>query len=235
MPYPARQTVGFEPAGSITGFPRNPVKYELTPNVAFAKGDMVVLTNSKVALAAAGDVTGLLGVMAETIAQADNPADELTYGLVYDDPNRIYRVTIDIPADCRFDANGGAGDGTTVTALGAQTTANTWRGSLLYVYEGTNAGCVRTVSEFAGDGTTETFTVTFPFPQQCDATTRFIVLGDDDAADRPINVGSWVLLNDESEVDGNGDPRTAPLWVRAIYPPDKKMDVVIRSAAHIIA
>jgi len=234
MPFDViRTTLGFEVARSMVGFPSNPVPYELTPDTAFDKGDMVKFTNGKVAKADSGDTSGILGVMAETIKQEDNPDEKTTYGLVYDDPLRVYRVSMEIDDDNKFEANGGASDGTTVTALGSNDTSNTWRGALLYVYEGTNKGSVRTVKQFGGDGTTETFTVEEPFPKQCDDTTKFIVLGDDDAADRPINVGTRVLLEDEAKVDANGNPTSGPLLVLAIYPADLMMDVIIRSGAHV--
>ena len=235
MPFtPTRKTVGFEPAGSIAGFPANPVPYELKPNEAFTKGDVVKFEYGKIVRADDSDTSGIVGVMAETVKQEDNPSDGLTYGLVYDSPFRIYRVTMDVPADCRKQGHDDSNaNRLSVLVKDDETTDQTFRGALLYVYEGTNKGSIRTVSAMTGDGTDEVYTVTKAFPKRCDSTTKFIILGDDSAADRPVNVGTRVLLDDHKQVDAGGNPTSGPFLVRAIYPEDLMMDVVLRGAAHI--
>ena len=233
MPFDVtRKTVGFEPAGSMIGFPSNPVPYVLKPDEEFTKGDMVKFEYGKVTKADSSDTDGILGVMAESVKQEDNPKEKRTKALVYDDPHRVYRVTFETKDDNEFEATGGASDGSTVIASSGPGNDNTFRGGLLYVYEGTNKGCVRTVKEFAES--TNTFTVEKPFPKECDDTTKFIVLGDNSAADRPINVGTKAKLEDEAKVDSNADPSDGPLFVREIYPEELMMDVVVGMSSHVI-
>lgn len=236
MAYAAsKKSVGFEPIynKTVTTIP-NPVAYELTPNTAFNKGDMVVLTGNKVAKATAASVSGILGVMAESIAAADNPADGLTFGKVYDHPDNVYRCTFKNHYD------GTADNGTTTTLVDSglnQAADDVWNGALLYVYEGTNAGCVRTVSDF--DHASDTLTVTHPFPAAPDATTKFILLGDASEANDSINVGSsGIVLADENEIDVSASrlDNTAlvgPLvCVGASKVADLMLDVMIRRSCH---
>lgn len=236
---PKRITEGFEPAYHKMGFSPNPVPYELTPNTAFPKGSMVVLTNNKVALAAAASVTGILGVMAEDIEQADNPSDKITKGLVYDNPDMVYTVSIKDMENRDYTATGGASNGTTVTASESSiTTANSFRGALLYVYEGTNKGAIRTVSAYANAANVGTWTVTCPFAKACDTTTKFIVFGGGAAADDVINVGQrGIVLKDHLTVDGDastissGNP-VGPLVCVGLDPEALTMDVMIRRSCH---
>ena len=234
-----RTTVGFEPKYNKAGFSPNPVPYELTPNTAFSKGDLVVLTGGKVAKATSGSVTAILGVMAHSVAQAANPATGITYGLVYDNPDMVYKVSV---ADARdYTATGGAAGGTTVTAAdGGLTTADAFNGGLLYVYEGKNKGAIRTISDYAATGNVATFTVTAPFDVQCDTTTKFIVFGAGGEANDAINVGaSGLVLKDSQKVDGDAARISSaalvgPLVCVAMDPENLAMDVMIRRSCHLL-
>ncbi len=237
---PARVTAGFEPLFHKMGFAPNPVPYELTPNTEFKMGDMVVLQYGKVVRATAASVSGILGVMAHDVKQADNPAAGLTKGLVYDNPNTIFRVSIADMGNRDYTATGGASDGTTVTAAEATlTTANVFRGAMLYVYEGTNKGAIRTVSAYSNAASVGTWTVTYPFPNQCDTTTKFIVFGGASEANDGINVGkAGIVLKDHARVDGDaaaissGNP-VGPLVCLALDPANLWMDVMIRASKHL--
>lgn len=200
MPLTAtRVTEGFELVGNLLGLTDNGVEHELTPNTAFSKGDMVVLTYGKVAKAAA-NAANVLGVMAETFTTATNPAAATTKGKVYTNPFNIFKCTFSDHTDST--ATGGTTTTLLDTALSASTD-NDWRGALLYVYAGTNAGSLRTVTSYTG--ATDTLTVTEPFPAACDTTTKYILLGAGGAANNDvINVGKiGVDLKDENTIDAN--------------------------------
>lgn len=232
----SRTSIGFEPIynKTVTAIP-NPVAYELTPNTAFAKGDMVVLTGNKVAKAAAGSVKGILGVMAESIAQADNPSTGITYGKVYDHPDNVYRCTFKGQLDSTADS------GTTTTLVDSAlntATDDIWNGALVYFYEGTNAGCIRTVSDFAH--ATDTLTFTSPLPAAPDTNSKYIILGDASEANDSINVGSsGIVLSDENEIDVsasrlNSTALVGPLvCVGASKVADLMLDVMIRRSCHL--
>lgn len=226
MAYTAsRTTNGFELIGNLLNVTDNGREYELTPNTAFSKGDMVVLTNGKVAKAAA-NAANVLGVMAESITAADNPATGLTYGKVYDNPFNIYRCSF---AD-QTDSTATGGTTTTLIDTGlATSTDDVWNGALLYIYEGTNAGCIRTVSDFTGS--TRLMTWTNPMPAACDTTSKYIVLGAGGGASDSINAGSvGVDLKDENTIDANATiaSEAGPLAVLGINPANLTMDVVVR-------
>lgn len=219
-----RTTNGFELIGNLMGVPDNGRDYELTPNTAFVKGDMVVLTAGKVAKAAA-NASNVLGVMAESVTAADNPAAGYTKGKVYDNPFNIYRCTF----SDQTDSTATGGTTTTLVDTGLSTSSDDyWNGAMLYVYDGTNKGCVRTVSDYTGSS--DTLTVTYPFPDACDTTTKYIILGAAGSGD-VINIGSvGVDLKDENTIDGNATigSEAGPLAVLDINPAELMMDVVIR-------
>ena len=228
MAYTAsRTTNGFELIGNLLNVTDNGREYELTPNIAFVKGDMVVLTNGKVAKAAA-NAANVLGVMAESITAADNPATGLTYGKVYDNPFNVYRCSF---AD-QVDGTATSGSTTTLadtTGLNAISTDDYLNGALLYIYAGTNAGCIRTVSDFTGS--TRLMTWTNPMPAACDTTSKYIVLGAGGAASDSINAGSvGVNLKDENTIDAKATiaSEAGPLAVLGINPANLTMDVLIR-------
>ena len=230
MAYTAsRTTNGFELIGNLLNVTDNGREYELTPNTAFKKGDMVVLTTGKIALAAA-NATNVVGVMAESIAQADNPADGITFGKVYDNPFNIYRCSF---ADHK-DATATGGTTTTLIDTDLATSDNdVWNGALLYIYEGTNAGCIRTVTDYVGGTDTLHFQA---MPAACDTTSKYILLGNAGKAGDVINVGTaGIDLKDENTIDANAaviDANTSaekgPLAALAINPANLTMDVLIR-------
>jgi len=223
MAYSAsRTTQGFELVGNLAGVVDQGKLYEMTPSLALVKGDMVVLTNRKVAKAAA-NASNVLGVCAESVTAH---ATDVTYILVYDNPFNIYRCSFADHADNVVDS------GTTTTIVDAELTQDTdddWIGALVYFYEGTNAGAIRTVSDF--DQASDTITFVDPLPAAPDTTSKYIILGEgDEAGASTINVGTvGVDLKDENTIDANApvDAVDGPLAVRAIYPADLMMDVII--------
>ena len=235
----ARTTAGFEPIyNKSLGAVPNPVEYELTPNTAFSRGDMVVITNGKIAKAAANAgltyATKVVGVMAESFTTATNPTASKTFGRVYDHPDNVYRCSFSDQVDSTADS------GTTTTIVDATLSTATddiYNGALLYIYEGTNVGEVRTVSDF--DHGTDTLTVAPAFPSAIDTTSKYIMLAGGNEADDSINVGSvGTNIKDENTIDGDGrrlssDVPQGPLTPIAIYPADLMMDVIVRRSCHI--
>lgn len=229
----SRTSIGFEPIynKTVTTIP-NPVAYELTPSTTFAKGDMVVLTNGKVALATAASVTDILGVMAESVV---SDATSIMYGKVYDHPDNVYRCTF---VD-HLDSTATGGDATSLIDTSLSTSSNdVWNGALLYVYAGTNAGCMRTVSDYVGGD--DKLVVTAPFPDPCDTTTKYILLGAGAGAGDVINVGSaGIVLKDEDSIDANASilssgAEVGPLvCVGVSKVADLMLDVMIMRSKHI--
>lgn len=220
-----RTTNGFELIGNLMKIADNPVDHELTPGVAFLKGDMVILTNGKVAKAAANAVN-VLGVMAESITAAQNPAASTTKGKVYTNPFNIYRCSFADQVDST--ATGGTTTTLVDTALAASAD-DYWNGALLYIYEGPGAGCIRTVKDYTGSS--DTLTVEEPFTAAPTTASKYIILGAAAAASDAINVGSiGVDLKDENTIDGNATiaSEAGPLAVLAIDPVNLTMDVIIR-------
>lgn len=229
----SRTSNGFEPVRSLTNQPMVPNEYELTPNTAFTKGDMVVLTLNKVAKAAA-NATEVLGVIAQSFTTTTNPSAATTKGRVYDDPNIIYRCTF---AD-HLDSTATGGTTTTLvdTAL-STSTDNDWNGALLYIYAGTNAGALRTVTDYTG--ASDTLTVSEAFGAACDTTTKYILLGfGATSGNNVIGIGTiGVDLKDENTIDANATiaSEAGPLEVMPTSVDDIKnlmLNVRIRKHLH---
>jgi len=226
MAYTAKRTTqGFEYIGNLLHQEDAGMDFELTPNTAFTKGDMVVLTAGKVAGAAA-NATNVLGVIAESITTVQNPAAKTTKGKVLINPFNIYRCSFSDHRDAT------ATGGTTTTLIDtALSTSNDdyWNGALLYIYEGKAAGSIRTVKDYVG--ATDTLTVEEPFPEAPDTTSKYILLGAATAAGDVINVGSvGVNLKDENTIDADATVanEAGPLAVLRIDPVNLWMDVIIR-------
>jgi len=221
----SRTTDGFELVGNMMNVSDNGVEYELTPNTAFSRGDMVVLTAGKVAKAAA-NATNVLGVMAESFTTATNPSGKTTKGKVYDNPFNIYKCSF---AD-HLDST--ATGGTTTTLVDTALTTSTdddWNGALLYIYEGAAAGSLRTVKDYTGSS--DTLTVEEPFPVAPDTTSKYILLGLGGAANADvINIGkAGVDLKDENTIDANATvaSEAGPLVVMPTSLDDIK-DLILR-------
>lgn len=191
-------TRGFEFVRNLLGFPVTPVLYELTPNTAFSMGDMVILTNNRVAKAAAG-ATNVLGVINTAFTTTTNPDASLTLGEVLDNPFAIFRCTF---SDHR-DATATGGSTTTLVDTALSTSADdVWNGALLYIYAGAAAGSFRTVEDYTGSSDTLTFDD--PTAVAVDSTSTYILLGAGIAAGENINIGTiGVNLKDENTIDGN--------------------------------
>jgi hypothetical protein len=221
-----RSTNGFEPVfNTMTGSVPAPVEYELTPNTAFSAGDMVILTNNKVAKAAAG-ATNVLGVMAETFTTTTNPSAATTKGRVYDNPFNVYRCTF----SDQTDSTATGGSATTLVDTTLSTLADdVWNGALLYVYGGTSSGSLRTVADYTG--ATDTLTVSEAFPTAIDTTSKYIILGGGIAAGENINIGTiGVDLKDENTLDANATTASeaGPLVVMPTPVEDIKNHLALR-------
>ena len=235
MAYTAKRTsIGFEPIYNRTLNPiPNPVKYELTPGTAFNRGDMVVLSAGKIAKATAASVADIIGVMAESIAAADNLAGTITKGSIYDHPDNVYRVTF---SDHRDAVATGGTTGTLIDTNLSTSVNDVWNGALLYIYEGPSAGSTRTVSDYVG--ASDTLSVDTAFPEAITAASKYILLGAASEANDVINEGlAGLVLKDEKAVDANAArlssaAKVGPLACMKIYPAELMMDVMIRRSCH---
>jgi len=231
----SRTTVGFEPIYSKTlnAIP-NAVAYELTPAEAFVRGDMVTISAGKLTKATSATVANIVGVMAESITAAQNPSGTITYGKVYDHPDNVYRCTFSDQLDST--ATGGT-TGTLVDTALSTSSNDVWNGAYLYIYAGTNAGAIRTVSDYVGSS--DTLYVDELFPAACDTTTKYIMLGLAAEANDIINVGlGGIQLKDANTIDANAARlssavKVGPLVCLAINGPELMMDVMIRKTCHI--
>ncbi len=219
MSYTAeRTTTGFERVYNIAGFSTNPVPYELKGNEAFAKGALVVIDDGLLDVADANTTSKVVGVMAEEVKQADNPNDEVTYGMVYDNPLDVFRVSV---AD-HVDAT--ATGGTTTRFNSAGNLNADMEGSVIYIYEGPSKGSVRTISNSHGDYVD----VYEPFPETITTASKAVVLGEDGASGA-IYIGKDGVFADATGLKLNCDkaPNNGPLTVVAIDAPNLTMDVML--------
>lgn len=223
MAYTASRTSkGFERIGNKFNLAAQANEYEMTPSLALVEGDMVVLTNGKVAKAAA-NATNVLGVCAET-KTAD--ATAVTKIRVYDNPFDIFRCTFADHADNVADS------GTTTTIVDTELSMSAdsdCLGAYLWFYEGPNKGQARTVSGFAQ--ASDTITFIDPVGTAITTADKYILLGEcDEAGASTINVGRvGVDLKDENTIDANApvDAVDGPLVCLKIIPEDLMMDVMI--------
>lgn len=194
-----RTSLGFELVGNLLGLQDNGEYRELTPNTALSRGAMVVLTYNLVAAAAAGAID-VLGVLAAPYTTLTNPTADRTDGLVYTNPYNIYRCTFSDHRDAT--ATGGSTTTLVDTAL-STSTDNDWRGAMLYIYSGTNAGSLRTVSGYTGSS--DTLTVVKPYPVACDTTSKYIMLGlGAVSGNNVVNIGGFgVDLKSSVLIDAN--------------------------------
>ncbi len=226
---PTKVTNGFEFNYNKAGFSSNPVPYMLTPNTAFVRGSAVHFNPATGCIVEhdAANTLQIVGIMAESIAQADNPADEETYGLVYDNPDNVYKVSFTNYLD--LDAT--AGSVTEFTSAGNLDAG--LAGALIYIYEGPSAGAIRRISACDGD----TATVVDPFPVAITDESKAVVLGND-AAGGAINVGVAGVTTRDAEdarmVDAQATPAaTGFLTVMAVDMENCMVDVMIQKGRHI--
>lgn len=216
MPYvPKRTTVGFEPIYNVAGFKRNPVPYLLKTNTAFEKGMLVGMTLTGVAEGGAifpwtnstrSDQNAVVGVMAEDVAQADNPSAENTYGLVYDSPFQVYRVTF-VPG-INGDVAVSSGNTTSMVTATSFTEDHRAAGSTIFFYEGPGSPAIRRLSD--STGSTNTLTWLEPLATAVTTDTKFVLLGvaDLDTAGGGIGIGSFGLTvnSDSKRINGDAAP-----------------------------
>lgn len=188
-------TRGFEFVRNTQNIPAVTVPYEMTPGITINAGNMVVLTDAKVAKATAG-ATNVIGVAAETKTSA---AGTKTYITVLDHPDNVYRCTY---ADHR-DATATGGSTTTIEDSALPLTADgRWVGALVFVYDGPNKGEIRTVSGYTE--ATKTLTVADAFPEAITTASKYVLLGAATAAGDVINIGkAGVDLKDENTIDAD--------------------------------
>jgi hypothetical protein len=199
--------------------------YILTPGVAFSMGDMLVVTNGKLAKAAAG-AAAVIGVLTHDVAIADNPATARVKPRIWRNPGNVYRCSF---VDHRDSTATGAGTTTTLVDSGLIGGGdNIWAGALLYIYEGPGAGETRILT--ASTSASGTLTFTDPLSIATSIATKYILLGVG-AAGVNITPGVYgVNLKDEKTIDANATTanEAGPLAVRGINPAELTMDVVIR-------
>lgn len=232
-----RTTVGFEFSYNKVGFDANPVPYRLKPDTAFKKGMLVGIIPAGTAdagcifpwIAATSKAdTVVAGVMAEAIAQADNPAADDTYGLVYDNPFNVYKVTVVPGLNGTAVLTGTTTSITTAIGFGADEDAV---GSTIFFYEGPGSTAVRVVS--SSTHAANTLIWKKPLAVAPTTATKIVLLGDAalDAATGGIGVGTIGLTvnADSLRVDGEAQPvpATWPINCLAVDMPNLTMDVMI--------
>ena len=229
MPYvAARTSIGFEFMYNKAGFSSNPVAYKLTPDTAYSKGQLMVYNPATgCAASAAGATQGMvLGPMAHSVAQADNPADEDTFGKIMDNPLNVYKVSFTNHLDVAASA---AGSTTTFVSDGNLHAG--LAGALIFITRGPAAGAIRTISACDDD----TATVAYPFPVAPGADARAVVLGEDDA-NGAINKGSRGLIVRDGGllVDAGAAPAdTGILTVVGLDVRNLMLEVMIMASKHV--
>lgn len=186
--YAPRVTAGLELIYNKAGHGANPVPYILKPNTAFAKGRPVVVPNIGSAalcneIVPADHTTTLathtvVGVMAETVAAADNPALGITYGLVYDNPLNVYKVTLAPGQNNNAPVVGSNTDTTNIESTTALAGDHN-RGAIIAFYEGPLKGVWRTIS--AVTNADNQYTVVATLPASPTAADLFYVTGTSDS------------------------------------------------------
>ncbi len=226
---PSKTTNGFEFNYNKSGFSANPVPYMLTPDVAFQKGQAVHFNPATGCIVEhdAANTLQIVGIMAESIEQADNPAAGETYGLVYDNPDNVYKVSFRDYLD--LDATGG----NVITYTTNSDLHAGLVGALIYVYEGPSAGSIRRISACDANDAT----VVLPFPEAITNESKAVVLGNN-AGDGAINVGvDGVTTRDADDarfVDAQATPAAEGfLTVLSVDMENCTMDVMIQRGRHI--
>lgn len=218
-----RVSQGFEYIGNLMQAPgEDPQSFELTPNTAFTMGNAVYIPAS--GSAGAGKVTncsgstpasGILGIIPANIftatptqgvtTQPVNTSTALVTSQIMTNRYNIYRVTF----SGHIDSTATSGSTTTLAdTVGLTSGTNFYAGGAIYIYAGTNAGQIRTISSQA----TQTLTWINPMPAPIDTTSKYILLpGAGSSAYTGINVGSYVQLatGSASTIAVNANP-TAP-------------------------
>lgn len=241
MSFAPRVTDGLEFVYNKAGFPANPVPYILKPNQAFKKGQVVVMPNIGSAelcneVLPATNSTSLathtvVGVMAEAVLAADNPALEVTYGLVYDNPLNVYKVTIAPGQNGNVPVVGANTDTTNVESTTALAGDHN-RGAILCFYEGPLKGTWRTISAVTNADNKYTFIATLPASPT--AADKFYVTG---SADSNTQYATYNIGMVGGSVDSTGlkvncatavARRTGILNIVGFSPLDMTFDVMLR-------
>lgn len=194
-----RETVGFELINVRTGFPSNPVPYKLKPNQAFKKGQLVLMPDGGQADAGLlvpathdnGENKKVVGVMAEEIAQADNPSAAIRTGLVYDNPANVYRASITGHTDASVASN--PSNTTTRIYLASVTHATNARGALVYFYEGPGSPALRLIKAAHTDNY---FDIEEPLSAIPTVATKLIYFSDAALATDGTNIGATLVRTD---------------------------------------
>lgn len=215
----SKTSVGFEPMYHLFKKEFTAHKWLLTENTAFNKGDMVVLTNGRVAKAAAS-ATAVLGVMAQSYTTDDNPDAKDIFGMVYDDPYIVYKCTF---ADHRDSTATGAGTTTTLIDSGIGGSDDDWNGAFCYIYEGGAAGELRVVKDYAA--ATGTLTFEHPLYEATTTASKYILLG---AAAGVIGPGKNVNIKDHDTIDSNATTASdaGPLVIPSFGDYDEMRDLI---------
>jgi len=193
MAYSPKATNGFEFRYNKAGFPANSVLYEGTSGVTYTQGELVYLTaGAMLAVATTALVstvdTPVVGVVAATVTCSTKSTAR--YVPVYDNPLNVYEVTI----YGHVDTTATAGTANTVTATTGvlSTTANTYAGSVVYIYEGPGKGDKRTIASHTAANPT-VITINGEWSATPTTASKFVVLSEFSSAastDAGINVGN---------------------------------------------
>ena len=221
MAYTApRVSQGFEYIGNLMQAPgEDPGLFELVPNTAFSMGNAVYIpaptnagTGKATNCSGSTPATGILGVIGVPVSTTTgtqtipvNGSTSLVQAPVMTNRYNIYRVTF----SGHIDGTATSGSTTTLGDTANITSGTNYTaGGAIWIYAGTNAGQIRTISSQS----TTTVTWINPMPAAIDTTSKYILLpGAQSAAYTGINVGSYIQLatGSASQVAVNANP-TAP-------------------------
>jgi len=188
---PISATNGFEFKYNKAGFPANSILYEGTSGVTYTQGELVYLTAGSLLAVMTTSIistvaTPVLGVVAATVT-----CDTSSYRKVpvYDNPLNVYEVTF----AGHVDTTATAGAATTITPTSGvfSTAANTYAGSLVYLYEGPGKGDVRSIATHTAANPT-VITINGSWSATPTTATKMIILSDlssGDSTNAGINVG----------------------------------------------
>ena len=242
MSYSAVDTQGFEFKYNKAGFPANAVPYTLKPNTEFKKGQLVAMER-RVKNANTGEIlpvtdstslatATIVGVMAEAVAQADNPTLGITTGLVYDNPLNVYKVSFIPRVNGVSPVVGGHTNTTNVQSATAVAVDDRSKGALIYFYEGPGSPALRTISDIKDANNKITWIS--PLSTAPTADTKFYVTcGADYNVDGAVyNVG---IVGGKTDADGMKVDcaqvpalATGPLVIIGVDPVKMTFDVMLR-------
>ena len=202
MAYTATATNGFEFKYNKAGFPANSILYEGTSGTTYTKGQLAYLTaGSMLAVATTSLIstvgTPLVGVVAATVTCSTKSTERKVP--VYDNPLNVYEVSFEGHVDST--ATAGAANTITPTSGVFSTAANTYAGSLIYLYEGPGKGDVRSIASHTAANPT-VITINGEWSATPTTATKMVILSDlssGDSTHAGINVGQRKRCEDTAK------------------------------------